>query len=144
MIAVMEKADVPAPSQTGQKIQQGTGALGEFEAHQHLVGEALGMAADHEADVELGGLVLRHVHHPKTLLPQPGQEFLALFVAPSQLDAHEDLGPPPVGITIVELGDLAPAQGAAEFQEAAGPLRDLDRQQGLPALAEFGALGDVA
>ena len=71
-------------------------------------------------------------------------EFPAFLVPTPQLDAHEDLGSPPIGIAVIELGDLALAQGAAEFQEAAGPFRDLHRQQGLPALAKFGTLGDMA
>jgi hypothetical protein len=81
---------------------------------------------------------------PKPFSPSRATSSLRSFVAPPQLDAHEDLGPPPVGIAVVELGDLALTQGAAEFQEAAGPFRNLHRQQSLPALAQFGTLGDVA
>ena len=33
MIAVMEQADVPAPTQAGEEVEQGTGSLGKLKAH---------------------------------------------------------------------------------------------------------------
>ena len=64
--------------------------------------------------------------------------------AAGQADADEDPGAGRVAVPVVELRDVAVADGLAEGPEAAGPLRDLHGQQRLPVLADAGPLGDVA
>ncbi len=49
-----------------------------------------------------------------------------------------------VAVAVVELGDVAAPEQAAERLEAAGPLRDRRREDRLARLAEIGALGDEA
>jgi hypothetical protein len=62
MVAVVEEADVPAAAHAAEKRQERAGALGELEAVQTLVACA-GPTTDHEAHVQLGDLVARHVDH---------------------------------------------------------------------------------
>ena len=49
-----------------------------------------------------------------------------------------------VAEAVVELGDVAAPEQAAELLEAAGPLGDRGREHRLARLAEVGALGDEA
>src|SRR5260221_13204155 len=60
------------------------------------------------------------------------------------LDADEDMRFARIGDAVVELGDVAAAEGGAELLEAAGALRDGDREHRLAMLAELGLLGDEA
>ena len=57
-------------------------------------------------------------------------------------DEHVRLGG--VGVAVVELGDVAAPEQAAELLEAAGSLRDRRREDGLAGLAEIGPLRDEA
>src|SRR5690606_29167331 len=64
--------------------------------------------------------------------------------ATTDIHADEDLGALAPLLAVVELGDVARAEHAAELKEAALLLGDLHRQQHLAAGAQVGTLGDVA
>ena len=144
MVAVMEETDVPAPPQTSEKVEQGARALRELEAHQHLVADPPGMPTHHVADMQLGGLVVGHIQDAETPGLQPCDDLAALLIAPPQLHAHENLGATLIGVAVIELGDLALAQGAAKLQETARALGDLHRQQALAPLSQLRPFGHVS
>jgi len=80
MVAIVEQRDVPALRQRGEKLQQGTGPLGELEAEDALALHALCLAADHVADVQLGQFVVAHVENGIAVLGQQ-REDLSLVLA---------------------------------------------------------------
>ncbi len=144
MVAVVEHRDVPAPAQQVQKLHQRPRPLGKLEAVDALVGQRLAAPAHHVADMQLGGFVVGHVHHLEMLALQVGQQVAPAVERIGDLHADEDLGALRVAIAVVELGNIALAQGQRELAEAARLLVDGHGQHGLALLAQFGALGDMA
>src|SRR5262249_27874503 len=59
VIAIVEEADVPAASQSVEKLQQRPGPLRKLESAQPLAGDMRRPAADHVPDVKLRHLVSR-------------------------------------------------------------------------------------
>ena len=62
----------------------------------------------------------------------------------ADLQADEDVRRLRIGEAVVELGDVVVAEDGAELLQRTGALGDGHRQHRLAALADFGALGDVA
>ena len=62
VIAVVEQADVPAPTQLVEEFHQRAWPFGKLEPVQPLVPHSGRMSAHHVAHVQLGHLVVREVH----------------------------------------------------------------------------------
>ena len=104
MIAVVEQADIPAPAQMGEEVQQGAGPFGKLEAVQHFVVQVLRAAADHIPDVQLGGVVIGQVDDRIAALVQCFQDGRSFGPAAVQAHAHKYLRLGPVSVAVVELG----------------------------------------
>ena len=102
------------------------------------------MPPDHVTHVQLGGVVGAHVEHLEPGLLERAEHRLALRPPAGDLDAGEHLRLVRSAPAVVELGDAAPPERGAEVEKAAGPLGNGDGEQRLAALADLGALGDVA
>src|SRR6056297_1184368 len=122
VIAVMEQADVPVRTHRVEKAGQSTGALRELEAQQPLVGQSAGAAAHHVANVQLGHFVVGEVLDRVALRAQLGHETVLLGAALAEFQTHEDMGFSSVAVSVVELGDVAPADGRTELAETARTL----------------------
>ena len=143
MIAVMEQTDVPARGHVGQKVEQGPRAFREFKPEQTFV-RNLGPAAHHVANMQFRHFIVGEIHHRVTALLQFLNDGGPLRLPLAELDARKDMGLGVIGIAVVELGNGPPADGAAEFLEAAGPLRDGHRQQHFALFPQFGPFGHMA
>ncbi|OMP13196.1 hypothetical protein COLO4_02103 [Corchorus olitorius] len=144
VVAVVEHADVPAPAQLFEKVEQGAGPLGEFEAEHLLLADPRGMAAHGVADMQLGQFVVGQVQHRKALVAQALDEGVARIALGMGLDADEDMGLFASVVAVIEFGDLPPAQGLAEGAKTARPFGDGHGDDGFALLAQFGALGHVS
>jgi len=100
-------------------------------------------AADHVADMHLGHLILGEIQHRIALRLQGGDHLVALIQAVIQPDAGEYMGLVGMGVTVVELGNRAVADGLAELTKTPRPLGDGDRQDRLAVLAQLGTLCHV-
>src|SRR5664279_3403714 len=70
MVAVVEKADVPAAPHAVQEFEQGAGALGEREAEEALVVGQRRAPSDEVADVKFGHLVVGEIARRQAVTPQ--------------------------------------------------------------------------
>ena len=144
VVAVVEQADVPAAAQPREKVEQGAGAFGKDEAEQPLVLHLGRVAAHHVTDVELGGLVVAQINHRKSFVFELFLQAGLLLGAAGEFHPAEDLGVGRIVIAIVELGDVALAQLAAEAQKAPRPFGNLHGEDRLALLPQLGALGYMA
>ena len=71
-------------------------------------------------------------------------EQLVLLRPITHAQADEDVRLGRIAVAVVELGDVAPPEQAAELLEAARPLRDRGREDRLAGLAEIGPFRDEA
>src|SRR3954470_12299234 len=71
VVAVVKEADVPAPADRIQKMEQRTRTLRKLEPADSFRGDGRRPPADHVAYVQLGHLVARQVRRFVSRLPQP-------------------------------------------------------------------------
>src|SRR3569623_242252 len=144
VIAVVKQADVPALAHAGEKAQQRAGPLGKFETVNQFLDDARRASADHMPLVQLGHFVVGEIFYRIPVLLQTPHDLVALALAAAQLYAREDTRGGRIGVAVIELGDAAGTDGLAERAKAAGPFRYRHREDGLVALADLGALRDMA
>src|SRR3569623_1457978 len=144
VIAVVKQADVPALAHAGEKAQQRAGPLGKFETVNQFLDDARRASADHMPLVQLGHFVVGEIFYRIPVLLQTPHDLVALALAAAQLYAREDTRGGRIGVAVIELGDAAGTDGLAERAKAAGPFRYRHREDGRVALADLGALRDMA
>src|SRR5690606_20347435 len=125
VVAGVEHGNVPVAPQATEKVEQGAGALGEFEAVHHLVAGGGHPPPHHVANMYFGHLVVGHVRHRVAVAAQGGHQVVPVPIG-FHLHTDEDMGLGGVAHTVVELGDHAPVNQLAELAEAAGLLGDGD------------------
>src|SRR5262245_5348242 len=141
MITVMEQADVPAPTELFQERHQRAGAFGKLETTELFVRNVHAAAADHVADVELGGFVVSEIDGRVAAVVERGGQVCGVL-ARTRRDANEDVRHVPAAQAVVEFGHDPSSDRGAEGAERPGTLRDGDPEERFAGVANLGALGD--
>ena len=95
-------------------------------------------------DVQLRHLVLAEVEDRIAERGEAADRLGPIFGAVAQLEAEKDLGVVSPGVAVVELGDGAFADAAAELEQAPRALGYGDREHHLELLPDLRPLRDVA
>ena len=116
VIAVVEQADVPAPTELLEKLRERARTFGKLESAQPLVPHLGRMAADHVTHVQLGELVVGEIDG---LVPSRRElrRQRRTVLARLRREADEDVRLLSSAQPVVELGHRAPADDRTELLE---------------------------
>src|SRR5919109_4739618 len=141
VVAIMKQADVPAPAQCLEKLQERAGPLGEFKSAQPLVDHFLGAAANHVPYVQFRQLVVAEIDGLKPAVAERRGNLFCV-TARANGDADEDVRTLASAEAIVELGDDARPERRAEREKCTALLGNGDREDGLARFTHFGTFRD--